>query len=122
MAAGVFVDEIPGLEVVGPIDDHVHAAEQVGDVGSREVGHDRFDRRGGVDGGQMPRGRDRLRQSGGHVGLVEQHLPRQVRSLGHVAIDEPQQADTGPHERHRDDAPERTAANHGAERREPRLS
>ena len=71
MPAGVFIDQIPRFEVVGAIDDHIHAAEQIGCVCRRKVGHDSLDHGGRIDRGEMPGGGDGLRQPCCHVGLVE---------------------------------------------------
>ena len=73
--AGHLIDEVAGLEVVGAIDNHIDTREQVGGVGSRQIGHHWLQAGGGVDPGQVPCGCDGLRQTRSHVGLVEEQLP-----------------------------------------------
>ena len=78
----------------------------------RDVGNDRLDLDLGIDAPQLVRGRDRLRQSVGHVLLIVQHLPLQVVEFEKIAIHDPHESDARAHECFGDDRTQRTASAH----------
>ena len=90
------VDQVAGLEVVGPVEDQVGVGDEVEDVGVVDVGDDRLDRHRRVDLPELPRGGLGLGQVGGDVVLVEEDLPLEVVGLDEVAVDDPDVPDPGP--------------------------
>jgi hypothetical protein len=90
---GCVVDEVAGREVVGPVDDHVVAGEDVHHVVGAEahvVGH-HVDV--GVEGGEGLLGRVDLALA--HPVLVVEDLALQVGLVDHVHVDDAERADAG---------------------------
>src|SRR5664280_218679 len=85
--AGI-VDEVAGLEVVGPVEHDIRAGDVPLDVGGGHVGHERanFDRR--VDAGDGTRRGDRLRDAGNGIGLLEEQLALEIAQLDEIPVDD----------------------------------
>ena len=89
------VDELPRLEVVGPIEDNVGAGETFLGVARDEIGHERLDGDLGIYARQMPRGGFGFREPILEIVFGVQKLALQVGPLDFVAVNQAQTTDAG---------------------------
>ncbi len=87
------VHQVPGLEVVGAVENYAEAADEFFDVAAVSVGDDAFDFDIGIDALELPFGGHGLGKIFRRVRLIEEHLPLEVRRLDVVPVDNPQSAD-----------------------------
>jgi hypothetical protein len=92
---GVVVNEVPGFEVVGGVEDQVCGAQEFVDVGGDQIGDVGVDCDGGVEESDLAASGLGLRQGVAGVSLVEEDLALQVGGFHEVTIDEGEGADTG---------------------------
>jgi hypothetical protein len=103
------VQQVPGLEVVQPVDDEIHAVDEALGVAMVEVVHVRLDVDLPVDQLQPLPGGFGLGHGLLHVPLVVEHLALEVRDLHDVAVDEAQATHAGPGQGVGDDRPQGAA-------------
>ena len=112
MADGVIVDQVAGFEIVGAVENQVHAVQQFLGVGGIEIGDNPGYANSGIDARQTPLGRNGFGHRIGGVGFFEKELPLQVAWLDVIAVDDREAAHAGPRQRHGLQAAEGAASGH----------
>ena len=100
-AHGKIINQVTRFEVVGAVEDHPGAAQQVFGVFRRQIRHHAAHRNRGIDALQPARRGDRLGQCFGGIGFFEQPLAMEIGGLDVIAVDDGEPADAGPRQRGR---------------------
>ena len=83
------------FEVVGSIENHIEASEQIASILRIQIGDDGLDGEIRMYGPEAALGGDGFWQRVARVGLLEERLPLQIRCFDEIAVDNSEPADSG---------------------------